>query len=84
MLEMFRVLGQMSTTDSTCPIFMTHLLDVTCPFCFQSFGVASPAYEELPCDMDYDCEICCRPMRIAIDLDDVTNEPMAEAYSLAD
>jgi hypothetical protein len=63
---------------------MTHLLDVTCPFCFQVFGVACPAPEELPCDMDYDCEICCRPMRIAFDLDEIDDSPVAEAYSLAD
>jgi hypothetical protein len=63
---------------------MTHLIDITCPFCFQEFGVAAPAPAELPCDVDYDCEICCRPMRIAFDTDDVTDEPYAEAYSLAD
>lgn len=63
---------------------MTHLLDVTCPFCFQSFGVACPSPDELPCDVDYDCEICCRPMRIAFDMDDIDDEPYASAYSLAD
>lgn len=37
---------------------------VTCPSCFESFEVAAPALAELPCDVDYDCEVCCRPMRI--------------------
>jgi hypothetical protein len=32
--------------------------------------------------MDYDCEICCR--RIAFDLDEIDDSPVAEAYSLAD
>lgn len=63
---------------------MTHLIDVTCPFCFQNFGVAAPDYSEMPCDVDYDCEICCRPMRIAFDLDPVDDSPTAEAYSLAE
>ena len=84
MVEIIGVLRHLSIFDSFLPHFMTHLLEVTCPFCFQVFGIASPAFEELPCDLDYDCEICCRPMRIAIEIDDVTDEPMAEAYSLAD
>ncbi len=63
---------------------MTHLLDVTCPFCFQTFGVAAPSANEMPCDVDYDCEVCCRPMRIVFDTDDVDDEPFAYAYSLAD
>lgn len=63
---------------------MTHLIDITCPFCFQSFGVAAPDPSELPADVDYDCEICCRPMRIAFDLDPVDDCPTAEAYSLAE
>ena len=63
---------------------MTFLLDVTCPFCFQVFGVAAPSPDEMPSDVDYDCEICCRPMRIAFDLDPIDDEPYAEAYSLAD
>lgn len=40
---------------------------VTCPSCFESFEVAAPALTELPCDVDYDCEVCCRPMRIYFD-----------------
>lgn len=37
---------------------------VTCPACFQVFEVPAPFPDETPCDVDYDCEICCRPMRI--------------------
>jgi hypothetical protein len=40
---------------------------VTCPSCFQNFEVAAPPPEELPAELDYDCEICCRPMVIFID-----------------
>ncbi|MDC0259546.1 CPXCG motif-containing cysteine-rich protein [Verrucomicrobiales bacterium] len=41
----------------TCP--------VTCPTCFEEFLVALPPLEETPCDIDYDCEVCCRPMFIS-------------------
>ena len=44
-------------------------INVTCPSCFQSFEVAAPPPEELPVELDYDCEICCRPMVIFIDGD---------------
>jgi len=42
-------------------------VDVTCPSCFQTFSVASPSMGELPAKLDYDCEICCRPMEIYFD-----------------
>ena len=37
---------------------------VTCPTCFEPFEVAVPPLEEVPSEVDYDCEICCRPLRI--------------------
>ncbi len=51
---------------------------VTCPTCFESFEVAVPAAEELPAEMDYDCEVCCRPMLLVFDRHGV------EARGLAD
>lgn len=36
--------------------------EVTCPTCFEQFLVPPPSAGELPSTMDYDCEICCRPM----------------------
>ena len=45
-------------------------VEVTCPFCFESFEIAAPAPGELPAVLDYDCEICCRPMEIDIREDD--------------
>ena len=44
---------------------MTDFIDVTCPSCFQVFSVAAPMPDECPSDVDYDCEICCRPLRIS-------------------
>jgi hypothetical protein len=38
---------------------------VTCPSCFELFDVALPPAQECPCEVDYDCEVCCRPMVIA-------------------
>ncbi len=56
--------------------------DVTCPSCFQVFSVPAPSPDECPCDVDYDCEVCCRPLRIAFEEEDgwVTGE----AYGLGD
>ncbi len=42
---------------------------VQCPTCFEWFEVASPEEDELPADLDYDCEICCRPMVVRFDQD---------------
>ena len=45
---------------------MLELSTVTCPSCFEPFEVAVPPPGELPAELEYDCEICCRPMVIAI------------------
>ena len=44
---------------------MTATTPVTCPTCFEVFEVPSPPPSETPCEVDYDCEICCRPLVIA-------------------
>lgn len=61
---------------------MIHLLPVTCPSCFEEFEVAAPPPAETPCDVDYDCEVCCRPLRIRFEADE--GEVFAQAYGLAD
>jgi hypothetical protein len=61
---------------------MTDLVSVTCPSCFQIFEVAAPGFGEIPCDVDYDCEVCCRPLRIYFEEDD--GEVMATGYGLGD
>jgi len=38
---------------------------VTCPSCFETFEVALPDLAEVPAEVDYDCEVCCRPMMIS-------------------
>lgn len=40
------------------------MVTVTCPTCFESFEVSAPPLLEVPCVVDYDCEVCCRPMTI--------------------
>ena len=55
---------------------------VTCPSCFEEFDVAAPDITEVPADVDYDCEICCRPMRITFDEED--GEVVGAAYGLGD
>jgi hypothetical protein len=61
---------------------MPDLIPVTCPSCFEEFEVASPSPDEVPCAVDYDCEVCCRPMVIRFDLWD--GEVIAEAAGLGD
>lgn len=51
---------------------------VTCPSCFEVFEVVLPSAAECPCEVDYDCEVCCRPMLILFD------HHHAEARSLDD
>lgn len=61
-----------------------HIVDVTCPSCFEVFGVAAPGPDELPAEVDYDCEVCCRPMVIAFDADGDGDGVMAVARGLDD
>ncbi len=61
---------------------MTTLVLVTCPSCFEEFEVAAPPLEEVPCDVDYDCEVCCRPLRIRFDEQD--GEVIAHGRGLGD
>lgn len=48
---------------------MEEMVTVTCQFCWQSFEIPLPAEAERPCELDYDCEICCKPLTINIDSD---------------
>ena len=45
--------------------------EVTCPTCFEVFEVAVPHPDEMPAEVDYDCEVCCRPMMIVFTEDEV-------------
>jgi hypothetical protein len=44
--------------------------EVTCPTCFETFSIPLPGSDEVPCDLDYDCEICCRPLVVHCWLED--------------
>lgn len=55
------------------------LVAITCPSCFEVFEITSPAHGERPAELDYDCEICCRPMVVA-----VAEDGGAEARGLDD
>ncbi len=46
---------------------MDGLGEVQCPSCFEFFTVAVPPAGECPTELDYDCEVCCRPMIISVD-----------------
>ncbi|MDF1815289.1 MAG: CPXCG motif-containing cysteine-rich protein [Verrucomicrobiales bacterium] len=57
---------------------------VTCPTCFETFQVVLPGSGEVPCELDYDCEICCRPMVIQCWLSEVDDTVYAEAVGMDD
>jgi hypothetical protein len=57
-------------------------MEVTCPTCFETFEVPAPHITEVPCTVDYDCEVCCRPMSISFWEED--DEVYGEASGLAD
>ena len=61
-------------------IMTSEFVSITCPSCFQVFEVAAPPVTELPAELDYDCEICCRPMVISVFEQD--GELCAEAIGL--
>lgn len=54
------------------------LAEVTCPTCFETFNIALPHPDEQPTELDYDCEICCRPMIILIEDDSAQARGLAE------
>ena len=37
-----------------------------CPSCGEWFAVAVPGAGERPATLDYDCEICCRPLVLVV------------------
>lgn len=43
--------------------------EVICPSCFETFQVAVPPLAECPAVLDYDCEVCCRPLLLLVDED---------------
>ncbi len=55
---------------------------VTCPSCFQEFLVPLPGLAEVPALLDYDCEVCCRPMELWFERDG--DEVVATARGLGD
>ena len=46
---------------------MQGLGEVQCPSCLEYFAVSIPPVDECPANLDYDCEVCCRPMVIVVD-----------------
>ena len=57
-------------------------VELTCPSCFEHFEIAAPGSNELPTTLDYDCEVCCRPMMVDVWSEDGTVN--AEAHGLGD
>ena len=59
-------------------IQVMELAEVTCPTCFEVFEVAVPHPDEMPTEVDYDCEVCCRPMLIVFTEEEVYAKGLAE------
>lgn len=47
---------------------MQDSLEIQCPHCGESFPIAFDASEGST-EFTYDCYVCCRPMKVAIDVD---------------
>ncbi len=62
---------------------MTDLVAITCPTCFETFEVAAPGPDEVPCEYDYDCEVCCRPLLIRFWADE-DGEVTGEGHGLGE
>ena len=59
--------------------FMMNTGEIQCPTCFEWFEIALPELGRGEMvELDYDCEICCRPMLVIVD------ESGARAQSLSD
>ncbi|MDE0860448.1 MAG: CPXCG motif-containing cysteine-rich protein [Akkermansiaceae bacterium] len=42
---------------------------IQCPTCHEWFEVSEVAPEDYGSRMDYDCEICCRPLILVVETD---------------
>jgi hypothetical protein len=45
---------------------LPEFVSVTCPACGETFEVEVPQDADFPAELDYDCEVCCRPMVIRL------------------
>ena len=48
---------------------MNDTLSIMCPHCGESFGLALDVSEGTS-EFTVDCEVCCRPMRVAVRISD--------------
>ncbi|MEZ5300791.1 MAG: CPXCG motif-containing cysteine-rich protein [Verrucomicrobiales bacterium] len=62
---------------------METTVTVYCPSCYEPFEAPAPPPSEVPCEVDYDCEVCCRPMVLAFDLDE-NEEVSGQAIGLGE
>ncbi|MGY8686211.1 MAG: CPXCG motif-containing cysteine-rich protein [Verrucomicrobiales bacterium] len=58
-------------------------IPVTCPSCFETFEIPPPDLSEVSSLLDYDCEVCCRPMVLSV-YEDEFGDVAVEARSLDD
>ncbi|MGJ8695994.1 MAG: CPXCG motif-containing cysteine-rich protein [Verrucomicrobiaceae bacterium] len=42
---------------------------IQCPTCHEWFSISEVAPEDYGSQMDYDCEVCCRPLILLVDED---------------
>jgi hypothetical protein len=61
---------------------VSEFAEVVCPTCHEIFEVPAPDISEVPCEWDYDCEVCCAPMRIVFSAGD--EGVVAEAHGLGE
>ncbi|PTY05955.1 CPXCG motif-containing cysteine-rich protein [Opitutaceae bacterium EW11] len=61
---------------------MPEFITVICPACGERFEIPTPESEELPAELDYDCEICCRPMTVTVEV--LRGQLRVESHGIAE
>lgn len=60
---------------------LVDLIPIVCPNCGETFEIPPPERTELSDRLDYDCEVCCRPMILDV-YEDENGDVAVEAVSL--
>jgi len=48
-------------------------ISVQCPFCFETLNIVVDVSGGLEQQYVYDCEVCCRPIEMRVEIDDEGN-----------
>ncbi len=55
-----------------------------CPSCYEAIDIPVPPPTEVPCEVDYDCHVCCNPMLVQFSPGGALGEVVAEAHGIGE